>query len=319
MIHGPRWVEVASHAQCRPRRGHQIGAHSKLAQLWVGLLIALATLMMAPAASAESRFCVPSKAARASLLQFERIVNECGREGHCWEKERAILEKALRTSPSDPHLHRAYQDIFTRWAPNDYEMNVPDFEQFYELLLAEDPDNPTYLYGAGRSAEDPAKALAFFEQGIRIAPAFPWNHVGLAYVSASDGEYRDLGKLKKHMGRFIEICPSRSKVALSYAPQIESPEFWQTYLPQLRQALSQEPIAGTFVHYAQIWQIELTYWPEGEHKRVKRRIARDLGRIEALDFWENEAWTATLLGGYGLLGKDEKVAQIEAEVARRQP
>lgn len=271
----------------------------------------------APAArAAESRYCVPTRGVRGSLMEFEGILRECGRRPDCWEKERAVLEKALADHPDDPHLHRAYQDLFTRWAPSGKDV-ARDLEPWYRRLVEEQPENPVYLYAYGRYVEDASVARGLFLRAIAAAPDFPWAHVGMAYAAASLGEAGDAEELKHHLGRFIELCPSRSKVALSYTDNVDDPEFWRRHLPRLRDALRQEPVAGTYVHFAQVWQLELASTPAGEHRRVHKRVAADLARIVDLGLWDVPDWTATVLAGYRILGDDDKTARFEERLRKR--
>jgi thiol-disulfide isomerase/thioredoxin len=180
----------------------------------------------------------------------------------------------------------------------------------YAQLLRDHPGDPRFLYLHGRSliGKNTQQALAELEQAAALAPDMPWTYAALARIYASR-MFTDHPKSLQNARRYRQLCPANLD-GFEYLDQVAGAAESGAWARELRPLLEKAAVRG-LPYWRKLWAAEFRAVKEPEYETVRARVAADLARLETLTP-RGRTLLGVLFDGYGLAGRKEDAARIEA-------
>jgi thiol-disulfide isomerase/thioredoxin len=235
----------------------------------------------------------------------------------------------------------------------------------FQKALADYPDNYFVLARQLSSFDDPDQALAWARdqrsqhtgsvvyemieaeallgrdtpEAIRRLEALKAAHPDLPriYLQLASafgfGKFRDKPRVQAELDGFRKLCPDSTDGRFqSEVSQNGSPSQIASLATALREHLEAVTVAGGAAagdpdrgQWETLWSLEFKAHPLAEHPAVRKKIAEDLARFEALPAADavarrNEvSWLAFLRGGYQSAGDQARADKINGEILEKYP
>src|SRR5262245_12750339 len=234
-------------------------------------------------------------------------------------KRKQMIEGLLAKHPHDLDVHIArvntgrYEDLD----------NWPALRESYVREAERHPDDAmaVALAGVVLYRKDTPETIRRLEQAMKMAPSWGWPAEQLASVY-NFGKYANKQKLAENITRYFELCPeSTDPVAHMFLGKAGRNDLQGQIASKLRPRLQKAKGADDFKTYEQIlWPYEFRSHSPEEHPAVRRQVAEDLKRLEAMKDHPDAEWLMFLRGGYKQSGaSQETVAVIEDLLLREFP
>lgn len=212
--------------------------------------------------------------------------------------------KALEQNPDDVFAHTAYQQS-KRNTLADRQAMVDR----YRDLAQQHAGDPVYAYLYAKALVDTNTPKAI-EIATSVAGTLPWAHVLLADVYSS-GKFVDAPRARKEMSAFAKACPaSLDPHVLSLENRLASPELAAVLAPALRARLERESDLERATAWNTLWALEFKARPVPEHEALRKQVAADVKRLEAMPGERTPAVVAVISNGKKMTGVEETAGQV---------
>ena len=162
------------------------------------------------------------------------------------------------------------------------------------------PNDPLFLLLAGQVQENQnsPEAERLLEAARAQAPAFPAPASELAWFYAF-GKWANPAKMKENTDAYFALCPAKLPPAWneSFLLRKDPAPVPETILA-LRHRLEGEKDPKQLENYAVLWGRECQVSKPGDLDAVRRRVAADLQRLEAMHPHGDAEWQDFLIAGY---------------------
>jgi thiol-disulfide isomerase/thioredoxin len=211
-----------------------------------------------------------------------------------------LIAKYPREVEPQQRLITDTREMYYELDPNRY----PALQEKFRKQARENPDDPLALYEAGVALfrTDTPESIRLLEAAKAKAPQFPWPALQLA-KEYSRGLHWDKQRSFENLAAFFKQCPdstdasARSLLARSGDDALQS-----KVAGTLRAFLMKQADPARFEDYATLWGMEFRTRPPQEHDALRKQIAEDLKRLEALPPKIDSGWQSFLLNGYKQAG-----------------
>jgi thiol-disulfide isomerase/thioredoxin len=232
--------------------------------------------------------------------------------------ERQVLGDLIANYPREMEPHRRLiQD--TRWL--DPQAFAPLAERYVQQA-EQHPDDPLALYLAALvlKAKDTPRSIHLLEQAKSLAPNFAWPDLQLAATHAG-GKLADKTKAAAEIAAFFAICPSSTDGGAQWTlNRAGGVELQGRVAVALRARLAKETDPKRLLAYATLWGLEFRTRPPQEHDALRKQVAADLERLEAMNPKPDAEWLAFLKNGYKQSGASaEAVTAMEDRIMQAFP
>jgi tetratricopeptide (TPR) repeat protein len=161
-------------------------------------------------ASVDARESKGTPAARAFFAKGEAAA-KAGKHAEA----AAAFRKALEADPDFVDAHQKFiESIRREQAPASRTPTIPHLQELYERWAKQHPKRAAYRWALGFLSHDPAKADVFFNEALRIDPAFARAHVMLARNADLRGDWV---AQRQHLKAAVEIDPDDPQYLMRYA------------------------------------------------------------------------------------------------------
>ena len=211
---------------------------------------------------------------------------------------REILEAALKKNPDDIWLHRR-RVIFIR---SEFADEWPALRQSYLDAHEASQDDAARAYLAGWALVldgfNTPKGVEYLERAKRLDPGLSFPYLTLT-TGYSRGPLEDRAKAEENIVAYFRACPGSSdSYAHSMLARIAPAEAQREVAAALRQRLEASSDPEQLRRFEDLWSLEFRSTPPTEHRALRKRIAKDLARLEALSAEPDADWLAMLITGY---------------------
>lgn len=241
--------------------------------------------------------CEPRPEVRQSLreqlnqpaLQKLKFVEQASRQ-------HAVLESLIGKYPRELEPYRRLIDFVHYNQPDLY----PALHGRYREQAAQKSDDPLALYLAGYvlTGTDTPEAIRLLEAAHAKAPDFAWAALQLANIY-SGGKFADPAKSAAALGSFFSVCKASTDSRAQWILGKGGDTALQARVAAaLRERLAKAFDPETLKEYEIAWGLEFRSRPPQQHEALRRQVAEDLKRLEALNSKPDAAWLAFLARGY---------------------
>jgi thiol-disulfide isomerase/thioredoxin len=223
--------------------------------------------------------------------------------------ERKLFAGLIAQYPRELEPHRRQLQDF-RWLDQE---TYKTLSEGYVQQAEQHPDDPLALYLAAMvlNGKDTPRAIHLLEQAKSKAPDFAWPDALLAEIHAG-GKLADKKKAGVEITAFFTACPASTDPMAHYTlNRVGGMELQARVAVALRARLSKETDPKRLRDYANLWGLEFRTRPPQEHDALRRQVAADLQRLEAMNPSPDADWLVFLKNGYKQSG-----ASAEAVTAR---
>jgi thiol-disulfide isomerase/thioredoxin len=180
------------------------------------------------------------------------------------------------------------------------------FQADYRHQAKEHPDDPFVLDLAAYALNgtDTPESIRLLEAAKTQAPQFVWADLDLAQIYSS-GKFADKAKFSKHLTAYWTSCPASTD---GYAQWmlVKDMELQAKVAVALRPLLEKATDSDELKDCTFLWSLEFSTHPPQEHDAVRRQVAADLKRLEAVEPHPDASWISFLIGGYKQSGASEE-------------
>jgi thiol-disulfide isomerase/thioredoxin len=227
-----------------------------------------------------------------------------------------VLSEAIARYPREYEPYRRLiQEV------RSYERdNLPALRERFVRIAEEHPDDPLALLLAGQVlwGKDTDESIRLMTRAKEQAPSFPWPHLELAWLYFR-GKRADNAKVAQNIAAFFSLCPDSTDEAVQWV-LTKSPDLQPKVSAALRARLSKETDPKQLRDYMTLWGLEFRTKPPQEHDAVRKQVASDLKRLEALNPNGDAAWLAFLIKGYKQSGASpDQIASVEDRLLHKYP
>ena len=203
----------------------------------------------------------------------------------------------------DPEGFPALQDRFRKQAAQHPEDALAQYFAGYALLRSKTPET-----------------IRLLEKAKTIAPSYPWPYRVLADIY-SGGRLADTKAMTEHIRTFFALCPdSVNGIAHSILAKIGDKALQAKVASAIRARLEKVTFPPRLVEYRDLWGLEFRLRKPQEYDAVRRQVAEDLKRLEALNPKPDAEWQAFLIHGYKQSGASpETIKAMEDRLVREYP
>jgi len=232
---------------------------------------------------------------------------------------REVLEDLIAKYPREVEPHRR----LLKSTLNDDTANYPALAEHYRKQAELHPGDPLALYLAGLALanRDTPQSIRFLEQARAAAPDFAWPALELGQLYSPGTKRADKKKAADEIAAFFGACPSSVDAeAQELLSRAGAPELQARVATALRARLAAETDPRRLEFYRRLWGLEFRTHAPQQHDALRRQIAADLKRLEALNPSPDAAWLVFLSDGYKQSGASpETVAAMEDRVLEAFP
>jgi thiol-disulfide isomerase/thioredoxin len=194
------------------------------------------------------------------------------------------------------------------------------FQADYRHQAKEHPDDPFVLDLAAYALNgtDTPESIRLLEAAKTQAPQFVWADLDLAQIYSS-GKFADKAKFSKHLTAYWTSCPASTD---GYAQWmlVKDMELQAKVAVALRPLLEKATDSDELKDCTFLWSLEFSTHPPQEHDAVRRQVAADLKRLEAVEPHPDASWISFLIGGYKQSGaSEETIHAMENRLMQQYP
>jgi tetratricopeptide (TPR) repeat protein len=174
------------------------------------LTVLLGLMFVLPPQPLEARESNGTPAAKAFFAQGEAEV-----KARRYGEAATAFRNAIEADPDFVDAHQRFIET-TRWdqAPASRTPSVPQLQAQYERWAKQYPTRAAYRWGLGFLSHDAAKADAYFNEALKIDPAFARAHVLLARNADLRGDWV---AQREHLKAAVESNPENPQYLVKYA------------------------------------------------------------------------------------------------------
>lgn len=281
----------------------------------IALLLAVASATCL--AETLSSACEPTPAVREELNQLDLGVRNVKITGpNRFETLKTMAEEAVARHPDDFFVHLRYQSLVYSRKRDQRNALI----ERYKALAARYPDDPKYtvLYARALFGTNTPLAITTLKGAVR-GEVHPQVHLALADVYAF-GKFADRPEMRRHLDSYFAACPaSLDGRALSLLNRYGTPETIARQAAGLRQRLTGETDPDRLRRWEEVWNLEFKGRPVPQHEALRKQIAADLKRLEAIPSPKNERWEQFLVSGYKMAGDPAMLRRAEDRLIAAYP
>lgn len=218
-------------------------------------------------------------------------------------RQHAVLDELIAQYPRELEPYQRLID-YTRWNGSD---QFPVLQARFKEQAAQHPDDALALYLAGvvLFRTDTPESIRLLEQAKSRAPGFAWPDLQLASIYSA-GKRVDKKKSAEHLASFFSACPdSVDRSAQRLLSKVGDNALQVRVAAALRTRLASETNPDLLKRYETLWGLEFRSRPPQQHAALRKQIAEDLKRLEALNPKPDADWLAFLKNGYKQSGASE--------------
>ena len=211
-------------------------------------------------------------------------------------RQHEVLESLIEKYPRELEPYRRLINFVHYSQPDLY----PALQGRYRDLAAQKSDDALALYLAGYvlTGTDTPEAIHLLEAARAKAPQFAWPALQLANIY-SGGKFTDRAKSEAALGSFFSVCKASTDSRAQWTLGKGGDAALQARVAAaLRERLAKTSDPETLKEYETVWGLEFRSRPPQQHDALRRQVAEDLKRLEALNSKPDAAWLAFLAGGY---------------------
>ncbi len=279
------------------------------------LVFLLAGIPLASSGQTPAKSCEPGPAVRQELRQLDlKVRNLTG--ANRFEALKRLAEGAVARHPDDYFVHVRYQSLVRSRKQQERQALIDR----YKTLAEERPKDPKYavLYARALLGTNTPLAIEVLKKAAG-GEADPQVHLALADVY-SFGKFADRAQTRSHLDGYFAACPaSLDGRALSLLTRYGAPETIAKQAAALRERLSNETNPDLLRSWEETWNLEFKARPVPEHEALRKQIAADLDRLEAITAPEDDRWAGFLVSGYKMVGDPEKLRRAEDRLIAEYP
>ncbi len=269
-------------------------------------LTLLALLSGTAAALAQ---CEPSPPVRQILDRYQRQ-SRAAHDKADRDAAVAILLAGLGEHPDDAFL------LGARLRALEWEVDLGEQLQWARAQHDQHPDRPVYalLHAEALVGRDTPAARRMLEALAAAHPELPQAWLALAN-SFAFGAFQDPPQMRRALAAFLERCPA--PLAGSVLQQIlrhGGPEQVASTVAALRRRLEAESDPAQSEAWEALWSLEFKARPTTEHAAERQQIARDLARLERMQWPDELARLELRRAACGEIGDPAATAKVEAEI-----
>jgi len=229
-----------------------------------------------------------------------------------------VLEDLIARYPRELEPYRQLIQATRYDDPESYAV----LTERYLKQAEQHPDDPLALYLAALvlTGKDTPRSIQLLEQAHSKAPNFAWPDASLARIHAA-GQLADKKMAAEETAAFFAICPSSTdSAAQRILNRAGGAELQARVAVAVRARLAKETDPKRLEDYAILWGLEFRSHPTPEHDALRKQVAGDLKRLEAMNPKPDAEWLAFLKDGYKQSGATaETVTAMEDRVVAAFP
>jgi len=193
-------------------------------------------------------------------------------------------------------------------------------QEDYRHQAKEHPDDPLVLDLAAYALNgtDTPESIRLLEAAKTQSPQFVWADLDLAQIY-STGKFADKAKFNERLTAYWTSCPASTD---GYAQWmlVKDMELQAKVAIALRPLLEKATDSDELKDYTFLWSLEFRTHPPQEHDAVRRQVAADVKRLEAVEPHPDAAWMSFLIGGYKQSGaSEETIHAMENRLMQQYP
>ncbi len=208
---------------------------------------------------------------------------------------RKTLDELLAKHPRDIAVQRKYIEFVKRETADAF----PALRQKYVEAAERSPQDAFAVYIGGYALQEykTPEALRLVEKAKSLDAAMPWTYITLASLY-SRGKFEDKAKASENIAAYYRACPaSLEELPLQMIGRRLKPDQQREIAKAIRARLETETDPSRLKRYTEVWNIEFQTTPIPEHPALRKQIAADVKRLEALNPKPDAAWLDFLKNG----------------------
>jgi len=295
-----------------------MGSRLKLTQLCFVWLLVSATPGFAQTALPMPG-CEPPEHVRQEMqqkLEWKVLRNMKGAERLAYQRE--VLEQIIAKYPREGEPVRRLIDT-VRWEDPD---RFPALQDRFRQQAAQRPEDALaqYLAGFALLRSNTPETIRLLEKAKRIAPSYPWPYRVLADIY-SGGRLADTKAMMENIRAFFALCPdSVNGIAHSILAKTGDKALQAKVTSAIRARLEKVTFPPRLLEYRVLWGLEFRLRQPQEYEAVRKQVAEDLKRLEALNPKPDAEWQTFLIHGYKQSGASpETITAMEDRLVRDYP
>ena len=232
--------------------------------------------------------------------------------------QREVLEQIIAKYPREGEPARRLIDT-VRWEDPE---GFPALQDRFRKQAAQHSDDALsqYLAGFALLRSNTPETIRLLEKAKTIAPSYPWPYRVLAEIY-SGGRLADTKAMMENIRAFFALCPdSVNGIAHSILAKTGDKALQAKVASAIRARLEKVTFPPRLVEYRDLWGLEFRLRQPQEYEAVRKQVAQDLKRLEALNPKADVEWQVFLIHGYRLSGASpEAITAMEDRLVREYP
>jgi len=230
--------------------------------------------------------------------------------------ERQALEGLIAKYPREYEPYERLRDHMGWMEPD----ALPQLRERFVKLAAQNPNDPLALTVASMVllGKDTPESIRLVEAAKAKAPNFPWASLQLANIYFS-GKRADKDKVAENIAAFFTACPDSTNGRAQWL-LTKNASLQPKVAAALRARLEKDKDPKRLRDYETLWGLEFRTRPPVEHDALRKQVASDVKRLEALNPKGDAEWLSLLVSGYKQSGaSQETVTAMEDRLLREYP
>ncbi|MCA1600187.1 MAG: hypothetical protein LC776_00605, partial [Acidobacteria bacterium] len=263
--------------------------------------------------------CEPPEHVRQEMqqrLDWKVLRKMKGAERLAYQRE--VLEQIIAKYPREGEPVRRLIDT-VRWEDPE---RFPALQDRFRKQAAQHPGDALaqYLAGFALLRSNTPETIRLLEKATTIAPSYPWPYRVLADIY-SQGRLADNKAMMENIRAFFALCPdSVNGIAHSILAKTGDKALQAKVTSAIRARLEKVTFPPRLVECRDLWGLEFRLRQPQEYEAVRKQVAQDLKRLEALNPKPDAEWQAFLIHGYRLSGAlPETMTAMEDRLVREYP
>ncbi|MCA1605032.1 MAG: hypothetical protein LC775_06085, partial [Acidobacteria bacterium] len=198
----------------------------------------------------------------------------------------------------------------------------PALQDRFRKQAAQHPDDALaqYLAAFALLRSNTPETIRLLGNAKTMAPSYPWPYRVLADIY-SGGRLADTKAMMENIGAFFALCPdSVNGIAHSILAKTGDKALQVKVASGIRARLEKVTFPPRLVEYRDLWGLEFRLRQPQEYEAVRKQVAEDLKRLEALNPKPDAQWQSFLIHGYKLSGASPAtITVMEDRLLREYP
>ncbi|HEY3740956.1 MAG TPA: hypothetical protein VGL53_13980 [Bryobacteraceae bacterium] len=176
-------------------------------------------------------------------------------------------------------------------------------------MAAQHPDDALALALAAKALfeTDTPESIRLAQVARAKAPDFPYPALLLAQIY-SEGQRADANKFRENLRAYFTMCPaSTDYMAMRLLPKLADREVTAKLATALRKRLEPETDLWKVLQFQELWALEFRATPPAQHDALRKQVAQDVKRLDALNPKPDANYWSMLIKGYKQSGASSDV------------